>query len=284
LTDELRAVATSRDVSGAIATRARIVLWTAEGRMRKDVGALGGVSLPTVDRWLVRYEKFGLTGLEESKRGAGREQMPAHIPERILALTRTSPPAETGLSHWSSREMAAYIARTEGIPVSWHYVAKLRRDNRLQPHRQGTFKLSRDARLADKVFDAVGLYLHPPAGAVVLSVDVKSQVQALDRTQPLLPVDFGLPRDPPTTTAGMAPRTCSPPWTSRPALSSRTATRSAPEWSCSPSCARRSHLTGARRSTSCWTTCPLTTLPAFRRGRPPTRTSPSTSPRSGRAE
>jgi transposase len=189
---ELRAVVTSRDVSGAVATRARIVLWTAEGRMRKDVGALARVSLPTVDRWLARYEQFGLAGLEENKRGGGREQVPAHIAARILALTRMTPPAETGLSHWSSREMAAYVTRTEAIAVSWHYVAKLWRDNKLQPHRQGTFKLSRDPRFADKVFDVVGLYLHPPVGAVVLSVDEKTQVQALDRTQPLLPVDFGV--------------------------------------------------------------------------------------------
>jgi transposase len=188
---ELRAVATSRDVSGAVATRARIVLWTAEGRMRKEVGELAGVSLPTVDRWLARYETHGLAGLEEHKRGAPREQVPARIRARILALTRTTPPAQTGLSHWSSREMAAYIHRTERVPVSWHYVAKLWRDNDLKPYRQGTFKLSRDPRFAEKVFDVVGLYLDPPAGAVVLSFDEKTQVQALDRTQPLLPIDFG---------------------------------------------------------------------------------------------
>ena len=76
--------------------------------------------------------------------------------------------------------------------MSWHYVAKLWRDNGLRPHRQGTFKLSRDPRFAEKVVDMVGLYLDPPAGAVVLSFDEKTQVQALDRTQPLLPVDFGL--------------------------------------------------------------------------------------------
>jgi hypothetical protein len=69
-------------------------------------------------------------------------------------------------------------------------VAKLWRDNDLSPHRQGTFKLSRDRRFADKVFDVVGLYLDPPAGAVVLSFDEKAQVQALDRTQPVLPIDF----------------------------------------------------------------------------------------------
>jgi transposase len=189
---ELRAVANSRDVSGAVATRARIVLWMAEGRMRKDVGELAGVSLPTVDRWVQRYERFGLAGFEEHKRGGGREQMPARVRTRILALTRSTPPADTGLSHWSSREMARYITRTEGMSVSWHYVAKLWRDNDLKPHRQGTFKLSRDPRFAEKVLDVVGLYLDPPAGAVVLSFDEKTQVQALDRTQPLLPIDFGL--------------------------------------------------------------------------------------------
>jgi transposase len=188
---ELWAVTASRDVSGAVATRARIVLWTAEGRMRKDVGELAGVSLPTVDRWVDRYAKLGLAGLEEHKRGAPREQVPARVRARILALTRITPPAETGLSHWSSREMAAYITRVEKVSVSWHYVAKLWRDNDLKPHRQGTFKISRDPQFADKVFDVVGLYLDPPAGAVVLSFDEKTQVQALDRTQPLLPIDFG---------------------------------------------------------------------------------------------
>ena len=189
---ELRAVVNSRNVSAAFATRARIVLWMAEGRRRKDVAELAAVSLPTVDRWVARYATRGLAGLEDDKRGAGREQVPARVAARILALTRTTPPTETGLSHWSSREMAGYLQRAEGITVSWHYVATLWRDNGLRPHRQGTFKLSRDPRFADKVLDVVGLYLDPPAGAVVLSFDEKTQVQALDRTQPLLPIDFGL--------------------------------------------------------------------------------------------
>jgi len=189
---ELQAVINSRDVSAATATRARIVLWTAEGRRRKDVGKLAGVSLPTVDRWVDRYEASGLAGLQEYRRGGPREQVPARVRARILALTRTTPPSETGLSHWSSREMARYVTRTEGVSVSWHYVAKLWRDNDLRPHQQGTFKLSKDPRFAEKVVDVVGLYLDPPAGAVVLSFDEKTQVQALDRTQPLLPVDFGL--------------------------------------------------------------------------------------------
>jgi transposase len=103
---ELRAVVNSRDVSAVVATRARIVLWMAEGRRRKDVAELAGVSLPTVDRWVDRYTERGLAGLEERKRGGPREQVPARVAARILALTRTTPPVDTGLSHWSSRELA----------------------------------------------------------------------------------------------------------------------------------------------------------------------------------
>src|SRR5829696_7719219 len=112
---ELRAVVNSRNVPAVVATRARIVLWIAEGRRRKEVGALAGVSLPTVDRWVDRYAEHGLAGLGEHKRGAGREQVPGWVTARILALTRMTPPTETGLSHWSSREMAAYLKRAEGI-------------------------------------------------------------------------------------------------------------------------------------------------------------------------
>ena len=101
-----------------------------------------------------------------------------------------SPPAETGLSHWSSREMAAFIQRTEGVYVSHHYVAKLWRENGLKPRRAGTFKVSKDPAFAEKVADIVGLYLDPPGGAVVLSMDEKTQIQALDRIQPMLPITF----------------------------------------------------------------------------------------------
>ena len=189
---ELRALTSSRDVAAVVATRARIVLWMAEGRRRKDVAEWAGVSLPTVDRWVDRYAADGVAGLEDQSRAAPRAQVPVWVPARILALTRTTPPAETGLSHWSSREMVGYLQRTEGVLVSWHYVAKLWRDNELKPHRSGTFKLSKDPAFAQKVADVVGLYLDPPGGAVVLSFDEKTQIQALDRTQPLLPIDFGL--------------------------------------------------------------------------------------------
>jgi transposase len=187
---ELQAVVKNADVPAPVATRARIVLWYAEGRLKKQVAELAGVSRPTVDLWLSRYQAEGLGGLIDRSHAAPREQLPAPIRARILAATRTSPPADSGLSHWSSREMAAFIKRTEGVYVSHHYVAKLWRENGLKPHRTGTFKVSKDPAFAEKVTDIVGLYLCPPGGAVVLSMDEKSQIQALDRTQPMLPIEF----------------------------------------------------------------------------------------------
>jgi transposase len=187
---ELRAMLNKSEVSAAIATRARIVLWRAEGRLKKDVAKLAGVSRPTVDLWLSRYAIEGAAALIDRPRSAPRERVPGAVRSRIFALTRSSPPPETGLSHWSSREMAAFLKRAEGVSVSHNYVAKLWRDSGLAPHRQGTFKLSRDPGFAEKVADIVGLYLEPPGGAVVLSIDEKTQVQALDRTQPVLPIEF----------------------------------------------------------------------------------------------
>jgi transposase len=187
---ELQDLVYSPDVAATVATRARIVLWRAEDRQKKDIAVLAGVSRPTVDLWLDRYQTHGIAGLLDRPRGAGREQVPVSVRARILALSRTSPPASTGLSHWSSREMARFITRTEGVYVSHHYVAKLWRDNKIKPHRQGTFKVGKDPAFAEKVADIVGLYLDPPGGAVVLSIDEKTQIQALDRTQPLLPITF----------------------------------------------------------------------------------------------
>jgi transposase len=187
---ELRGLLNSSDVPATVATRARIVLWHAEMRPKKEIAALAGVSRPTVDLWLDRYGCEGIGGLLDRRRGAAREQVPGAIRARILAASRVSPPAETGLSHWSSREMAVFIGRTEGVYVSHHYVATLWRENGLRPHRQGTFKLSRDPEFAAKIANIVGLYLHPPGGAVVLSLDEKTQIQALDRTQPLLLITF----------------------------------------------------------------------------------------------
>jgi transposase len=187
----LQAMVNRSDISATMATRVRIVLWYADGRSKVDIAKLAGVSRPTVDLWLGRYDTEGVLGLIDRSHAAPREQVPARIRARILAATRTTPPADIGLSHWSSREMAKLIKRTEGVTVSHNYVAKLWRENDLKPHQTGTFKVSRDPAFAEKVADVVGLYLDPPEGAVVLSIDEKTQIQALDRTQPMLPIAFG---------------------------------------------------------------------------------------------
>ena len=158
---ELRALANGSDVSARIATRARIVLWSAEGRMKKDIAVLAGVSRPTVDFWIDRYGSGGVAALNDRPSGAPREQVPPAVRGRILALTRCTPPVELGLSHWSSREMADFLNRTEGIAVSHNYVATVWREAGLKPWQAGTFKLSRDPAFAEKVADVVGLYLDP---------------------------------------------------------------------------------------------------------------------------
>lgn len=171
--EELRDLTYCPDVPATVGGRARIVLWYAEKRPKLEIAAMAGVSRPTMDVWLARYAEEGIAGLLDRKRGAGREQVPGRIRVRILAAARSAP--QEGLSHWSSREMVKFIARTESVTVSHHYVAKLWRETGLKPHRQGTFKLSRDPEFADKVGDIVRLYLDPPGGAVVLSVDEKTR-------------------------------------------------------------------------------------------------------------
>ena len=172
----------------SVPARAQIVLWRADGLSVADVVRMSGASKPTVYKWVDRYERFGIEGLTDLPRSGRPPKVPDHVRSRIVALTRCTPPAETGLSHWSSREMAIYLKRAEGIAVSHNFIAQVWRDHDLQPHRQGTFKLSTDPNFEAKVADVVGLYLDPPVGAVVLSIDEKTQVQALDRTQPVLPI------------------------------------------------------------------------------------------------
>jgi transposase len=187
---DLLLIAGDRNVAAAVCDRARMVLWRADGRSAADIAGALGTTKQTVYRWLERYERLGADGLTDRVPTGRPRQVPESVRSRIVALTRTSPPAETGLSHWSSREMARYLKR-EGIDVSHNFIAQVWREHDLKPHRQGTFKLSADPDFAEKVVDVVGLYLDPPAGAVVLSVDEKTQIQALDRTQPVLPISFG---------------------------------------------------------------------------------------------
>lgn len=175
---------------GSMSARAQIVLWWDEGQSAADIASRAGTTKPTVYKWVDRYAQGGLAALEDQKPTGRPPSVSAETRARILALSRVPPPAENGLTHWSSYEMSRYLKRHEGVSVSHNFVAQLWRDHGLKPHRQGTFKLSKDPNFSAKVADIVGLYLDPPTGAVVISIDEKTQVQALQRTQPLLPMTF----------------------------------------------------------------------------------------------
>ena len=169
-----------------LAQRARIVLRAAAGRPNAAIARELGVSRPTVLLWRERFTSRGVPGLSYEKPRPGRK--PSIGPEKIQAVVeatlQTTPPAAT---HWSVRTMA----KAQGLGHTT--VHRIWRQHGLQPHRVETFKLSRDPRFVEKLRDVVGLYLDPPAHALVLSVDEKSQIQALDRTAPLLPLRPGLP-------------------------------------------------------------------------------------------
>jgi transposase len=188
--EELESVLTV-GYDGSVSARAQLVLWASEGLGVAEVAARAATSRPTVYKWLDRYEEGGLAALDDRKSTGRPRSINESTRARIIALTKASPPEHTGLTHWSSYEMSKFLKRHEGISVSHTFVAALWRQNGLKPHRQGTFKLSTDPDFTAKVLDVVGLYLDPPAGAVVLSFDEKTQVQALERTQPLLPIAFG---------------------------------------------------------------------------------------------
>jgi transposase len=167
-----------------LALRARIVLLAAEGAGTNEIVARTGVSKPTVIAWKKRYAAGGIAGLQDRPK-PGR---PAQVDEVAVVLATLEPPPERlGVTHWSSRLLAAEL----GISNVW--VARIWRKWGLQPWRRQTFKFSTDPQLEAKVRDVVGLYLNPPEKAVVLSVDEKSQIQALDRTAPILPIRPGLP-------------------------------------------------------------------------------------------
>jgi len=167
----------------ALALRARIVLACAEGKNNTTVGAALRLCKQTVGKWRGRFVAQRLDGLlDEPRPGAPRQIGDAQV-ERVITLTLESSPANA--THWSTRLMA------ERCGMSQSAVSRIWRAFALQPHRSETFKLSRDPLFIEKVRDIVGLYLNPPDQALVLCVDEKAQIQALDRTQPLLPMRPG---------------------------------------------------------------------------------------------
>ena len=184
LTDEEREIlegyARRRTTAQAVAIRARIVLRCAEGGDNTAIAAEMKLNRNTVGRWRARFAKLRLPGLHDEPRpGAPRKIADAAV-ERVIVDTLESKPK--GATHWSTRDMAKHSG------LSHSTIGRIWRAFGLQPHRSDAFQLSNDPLFIDKVRDIVGLYLNPPESAMVLCVDEKSQVQALNRMQPVLPM------------------------------------------------------------------------------------------------
>jgi transposase len=173
-----------RNSPAKVMWRARIVLATAEGKAVKVIAREAGITKPTVWRWQRRFAEAGVDGLLRDKtRPPGRKPLGAKIKAAVLAKTTTeTPPAAT---HWSVRTMA------KAMGISRTSVQRIWAEAGLKPHLLRRFKISTDPQFEEKVTDVVGLYLNPPDRALVLCVDEKSQIQALDRTQPGLPLKKG---------------------------------------------------------------------------------------------
>jgi transposase len=182
--EKLARLASSRAAVAGLARRARIVLLAAEGLPHSEVAKRAGVSVPVVREWRARYAAGGMGALADQPR-SGR---PKTLDETaIVVATLERPPQRLGVTHWSSRLLARELGiSSASIIETW-------RKWDLQPWRRESFKFSTDPQLEAKLTDIVGLYLNPPENAVVVCVDEKSQVQALDRTQPILPIRPGLP-------------------------------------------------------------------------------------------
>lgn len=180
----LTAWAHARSLPLRVVQRARIVTMAADGMLSQDIAQQLGISRPTVQLWRERFLALRVVGLEHDAPRPGRLPcIPAKKVRAIVEATlHTKPPAAT---HWSTRTMA------DAHGVSEATVRRIWKQHGLKPHLVRTFKVSRDKQFIEKLYDVVGLYLNPPDRSLVLSVDEKSQVQALDRTQPGLPLKKG---------------------------------------------------------------------------------------------
>jgi transposase len=174
-----------RKSSQALALRSRIVLRCAEGLPNTEVGAVCGVSTPTVGKWRRRFCELRLDGLADDPRPGRPATVTAEQVEDVVVSTLEATPENA--THWSRAKMA------ERTGLSKSTIGRIWRAFDLKPHRAESFKLSTDPLFVEKVYDIVGLYLNPPEAAVVLSVDEKSQVQALARSQPAFPMMPGMP-------------------------------------------------------------------------------------------
>lgn len=176
--------ARSSTMKSGLVQRARIVLLAADGVAHAEIARRFSISRQTVINWRARYESLGVAGLHDEQR-SGRPRVLNR--DWLITSTLTPPPKKYGVTHWSSRLLADHLG------IGYGTVARVWREHGVQPWRAETFKFSTDPELVAKVTDIVGLYLEPPRGAVVLCVDEKSQIQALDRTAPTLPMQIGVP-------------------------------------------------------------------------------------------
>jgi transposase len=174
----------ARSLPSRVVERARIVLMAAAGKQDKEIAAELGISVQKSARWRARFLESGVAGLEKDAPRPGRTpRIPAQTVERVIQMTTQEKP--TNATHWSTRGMAAAVELSEAtVRRIWH-------KHGLKPHLLETFKVSKDPHFAEKLEAIVGLYLNPPEHALVLCCDEKSQIQALDRTQPGLPLKRG---------------------------------------------------------------------------------------------
>jgi transposase len=190
LTDEERATlerwARRRNSAQALALRCRIVLACAEGASNAEVVKRLGVSRPTVTKWRSRFVARRLEGLADEPRPGAARTIGDEQVEQVLVTTLETTPADA--THWSTRSLARHLGMSQSA------ISRIWRAFGLKPHLTEAFKLSTDPQFIDKVRDVVGLYLNPPEAAMVLCVDEKTGVQALDRTAPVLPLLPGTPQ------------------------------------------------------------------------------------------
>jgi len=182
---QLESWARRRSSAQALAQRSRVVLLASQGLNNTEIAARLGVHRPMVRKWRSRFAEFRLDGLIDEPRPGKPRTISDEQVEQVIVKTLESTPKDA--THWSTRSMAAEVGLTQSA------VHRIWRAFGLQPHRQETWKLSKDPQFVAKVRDVVGLYLNPPERAVVLCVDEKSQIQALDRTAPILPMLPGTP-------------------------------------------------------------------------------------------
>jgi putative transposase len=181
--EQLRSLAQSRTLPNALVGRAKLILWSAEGRTNSEIAKRLRCTQATVGKWRQRFVRQRLAGLYDELRPGRPRTIEDEQVAALLKRTLSHKPASG--THWTIRS----AARDSGISKST--VHRLFHTFALQPHRTRTFKLSTDPFFVEKVRDIVGLYLNPPDHALVLCVDEKSQIQALNRTQPVLPMGLG---------------------------------------------------------------------------------------------